>query len=346
MSETRPVLVTGTHRSGSTWIGGMLALSPRVHYVHEPFNPLHRRSWLRTPPHHRFFHQPPDRPGLYAEDLSRIVALRPPLLAIASRRYSPRHLGRVAEEAVEAWRARRRGARALIKDPLALLLAEWIARSSDSMVVVTVRHPAAFASSVKRLGWRLPLRYLLEQPALMAGDLRPFRAELERAASHDIDVIDHAILVWRVLNSVVHRYQNDHPDWNVVRYEDLADDPLGGFEDLYRRVGLEWSPDIRRAIAAANASGNVAEVAVGDPGGTRRDSGRAMWTWLHRLTVEEINRVCTGTADVWRWWYEESDWTPPAAIPGSSRRRTGPVGQRQLEGGASIPSGRRPTVGQ
>ena len=39
----RPILVTGAHRSGTTWVGKMLALAPGVAYVHEPFNPLHRR---------------------------------------------------------------------------------------------------------------------------------------------------------------------------------------------------------------------------------------------------------------------------------------------------------------
>ena len=35
----KPILVTGAHRSGTTWVGKMLALAPGVAYVHEPFNP-------------------------------------------------------------------------------------------------------------------------------------------------------------------------------------------------------------------------------------------------------------------------------------------------------------------
>jgi hypothetical protein len=37
----RPVLVTGAHRSGTTWVGRMLDLSPGVGYINEPFNPHH-----------------------------------------------------------------------------------------------------------------------------------------------------------------------------------------------------------------------------------------------------------------------------------------------------------------
>ena len=38
-SSAKPILVTGAHRSGTTWVGKMLALAPGVGYVHEPFNP-------------------------------------------------------------------------------------------------------------------------------------------------------------------------------------------------------------------------------------------------------------------------------------------------------------------
>ena len=39
MSSGPPILVTGAHRSGTTWVGKMLALAPGIGYVHEPFSP-------------------------------------------------------------------------------------------------------------------------------------------------------------------------------------------------------------------------------------------------------------------------------------------------------------------
>src|SRR5438105_11589923 len=39
----RPILVTGSHRSGTTWVGRVLAASPSgMGYIWEPFNPRHR----------------------------------------------------------------------------------------------------------------------------------------------------------------------------------------------------------------------------------------------------------------------------------------------------------------
>ena len=37
--RSRPILVTGAPRSGTTWVGRMLTLAPGVGYIHEPFNP-------------------------------------------------------------------------------------------------------------------------------------------------------------------------------------------------------------------------------------------------------------------------------------------------------------------
>ncbi len=38
MSSRKPILITGSHRSGSTWVGKIIAEAPSVIYIHEPFN--------------------------------------------------------------------------------------------------------------------------------------------------------------------------------------------------------------------------------------------------------------------------------------------------------------------
>ena len=46
MISRKPMLITGSHRSGSTWVGRMLSASPSVGYIHEPFN----LDWQRKHP--------------------------------------------------------------------------------------------------------------------------------------------------------------------------------------------------------------------------------------------------------------------------------------------------------
>ena len=51
MPDRRPILVTGSHRSGTGWVGEMLAASPepRVAYIWEPFSPLARPGICPAP---------------------------------------------------------------------------------------------------------------------------------------------------------------------------------------------------------------------------------------------------------------------------------------------------------
>lgn len=304
----RPILVTGTHRSGTTWVGRMLALSPTVRYIHEPFAPMYKRSWLRTPPEERFYHEPPTATGRFANDLDRIVALRPPWPTIAKRASGARNAIRIGQDAILTANARRRGARALIKDPFALLAAEWIAARTSADVIVLVRHPAAFASSIKRLGWRLDVSWLLNQPDLIEGDLAPFKSELIADRAGTSDLIDHAALVWRVLNSVVHRYDLDHPGWRVVRYEDIAQNPVPGFRALYDYAAIPWNARTSREIERLNSAENPTEVRASSKGGTRRNSRQATLTWRTRLTGVEAARMREATSDVSQYWYSDDSW--------------------------------------
>ena len=49
MTDTlNPILVTGTHRSGTTWVGKMLAADSSTAYISEPLNVLHRPGVLRA----------------------------------------------------------------------------------------------------------------------------------------------------------------------------------------------------------------------------------------------------------------------------------------------------------
>lgn len=309
MTVEPPVLVTGMHRSGTTWVGDMLTLSPQAHYVHEPFAPMNHRSWLSDPPTTRYLHLPLDKGGAYERDIQRIANLSPRWSRIARRVRGPRDGARLVQDVVRTQAARRRGARAVIKDPFALLSAEWLADRTDADVVVLVRHPAAFASSTLRLGWRLDERWLLGQPDFLAAHLKPFQADLE--AANGLDLLAHACLLWRTLTAYVGHLREEHPDWTVLRYEDLALQPAAGFRDLYDRVDFRWDDRIAEAVAWANDPAQGIAVAPGDKGGTRRDSRSAMWTWRHRLTAEQVDLVRSSTADVATGWYGDDQWWVP-----------------------------------
>jgi hypothetical protein len=239
---------------------------------------------------------------------------------MARRDPTPRNLVRVAEHGLRSARARRRDCRPLLKDPIAFFSAEWITATFDVDVVVLIRHPAAFASSLKRLGWTFDFRNLTEQADLLNGLLHPFRAELLAATRRDLDIIDQAILLWRVINATALGYRQRHPAWHVIRYEDLAADPATGMRALYRDLGLHWSPLVAAGVARYTGRDNLGEVAPGDRGGVARHSRAAMWTWTQRLTTDEVSRIRSGTSDVADHLYSAEDWAAPV-VRGRARAR-------------------------
>ena len=103
----------------------------------------------------------------------------------------------------DAWRFarnRRRRAVPLLKDPIAVFSAEWLADTFSARPVLLVRHPAAFAASIKRLRLRHPFGDFLAQPLMMRDWLSPYAAELERFAAREQEIVDQAILLWNVIH--------------------------------------------------------------------------------------------------------------------------------------------------
>jgi hypothetical protein len=68
------------------------------------------------------------------------------------------------------------------------------------IVVVMVRHPAAVASSYKRLNWTHPFSHFLVQPLLMSKYLSPFEREISDFARLEHDIIEQAAFLWKLVH--------------------------------------------------------------------------------------------------------------------------------------------------
>jgi hypothetical protein len=309
-SAERPVLVTGAHRSGTTWAGRVLAASPSgLGYVWEPFNPRHRPGTfpLRFP--HYFHYVCAENAAECAAPLADTIALRyRPLAELRSLR-SPKDAGRMARD----WRrfawARRRGEAALVKDPIALLSSEWLADTYDMRVVVMIRHPAAFAASILRLGWRHRFADFTDQPLLMRDLLGPHEAEIRAAQASTPELVDEAILLWNILYGVVAGFQERRADWHFVRHEDLATAPVAAYRDLYARIGLAWSDAVERLVRETSEAQDGAAPTRVDA--IRRQSAALARGWRSRLPDAVVERIRAGTAALAPRWYSGADWQEP-----------------------------------
>jgi hypothetical protein len=284
----------------------MLALAPGVAYIHEPFNPGTSAGISPAPFDHYFTVVTAENEDSYLPGLERTLAFRYDLGAQLGLRYGPRDLARAGRDFARSLPPRLTRARPLVKDPIALLSAEWLADRFEMEVVVLVRHPAAFAASLKRLGWSHDFGSFVVD-GNVPEIVRPYESEIREQADRPGDVLAQASLLWRILYGAVERYRTRHPGWTYLRHEDASADPLGTFEGLYSTLGLDLVPRARCEIErATSASDNPAELR--SPHDVKLASAASLGRWRTRLEPGEIESLRESTRDVWPSFYSDEDW--------------------------------------
>ena len=303
-----PILVTGAHRTGTTWVGKMLTAGGQAAYISEPLNLWHRPGVMAEPVDGWYTYICAENEGRYLPALLQTLAFQYHTGAEIRSLRSRKDFLRMCRDWSIFFRGRRFGQRPLLKDPFAVFSAPWFAQRLGCQVVVTVRHPAAFASSLKRLAWPFDFGDLLRQPLLMRDLLAPWQGEMEAMLANPDDVIGQAALLWQMVYSVVADYRNQYPQIQVVRHEDLSRDPLSGFQTLYRSLSLDFNARARKSIVHSSSSQNPKELSHHKVHGVQLDSRANLHNWKRRLEPAEIRQVRAITEDVAACFYPELDW--------------------------------------
>ena len=301
-----PILVTGAHRSGTTWAGKMLAADACTAYISEPLNVLHRPGVFRTRVKYWYQYVCEDNEDEFLPAFHELLEFDYHLWDEIRSLRSRRDVLRMGRDFFIFYNGLMRGQRALLKDPFAVFSAPWFAKRLKCHVIITVRHPAAFASSLKRLHWPFDFQDLLNQPLLMRDHLEPYRAEMESV--HPEDVIGQAALLWKLIYRSVHLSRELHPEFLVVRHEDLSLDPIPGYRALYESLGLEFTPRVENTILNSSSSENPGELPRKKVHAVRLDSRANVDNWKKRLTTEEIERIRMVTAEVSALYYSDAEW--------------------------------------
>lgn len=300
---SQPLLVTGAHRTGTTWVGKMLAAGGYA-YVSEPLNVLHRPGVMRAPVRKWYTYITRENEADFLPAFERTLALRYNLLAELTSLRSRHDFLRMGRDLAIFFQGRLLRCPALLKDPFAVFSLPWFVERLNCRAVVTIRHPAGFASSLKRLNWPFNFRDLLEQPLLMRDHLEPFRADMERIAPNDL--IGQAALLWKIVYQVVHADREKHSSILIVRHEDLSLDALAGYAKVYESLGLAYPERVQDVIRNSSSSENPAELSRKKVHSVKLDSRANLDNWKKRLTAEEISRIRSMTEDVAHLYYPDA----------------------------------------
>ena len=302
-----PILVTGAHRGGTSWAGKMLAADADTAYISEPLNVLHRPGVFKAPVKHWYQYICEENEQEFLPAYQGLLEFDYHLWDEIRSLRSRKDFLRMGRDFMIFYNALEQGQRALIKDPFAVFSVPWFAERLNCRVVIAVRHPAAFASSLQRLGWSFDFNDLLDQPLLMRDHLEPYRKQMLAIKAED--VIGQGALLWKLIYSVVHKFRQRNPDWLVVRHEDLSLDPINRYRELYNILDLEFTPRVEKVILNSTSAENPSELSVKKKYSVKLDSAASLKNWKKRLEPEVIQRIQEITAETSDFYYPGESWS-------------------------------------
>ncbi|HNM37509.1 MAG TPA: sulfotransferase, partial [Anaerolineales bacterium] len=220
MSDLTPILVTGSHRSGTTWVGRMLAADASTAYISEPLNVHHRPGVYRTSVKYWYTYITDENGADYLPAFNELLDFKYHTVRETLALRSFKDFLRMGRDFHTFFNGSMQGRRILIKDPFAVFSTPWFEKQLHCKVVITVRHPGGFVSSLKRLGWNFDFNNFLNQPLFMRDHLEGDRAAMEAMPGDDL--VGQAALLWKIIYRFVHGTRSQFSQFHIVRHEDLS----------------------------------------------------------------------------------------------------------------------------
>lgn len=310
----RSILVTGAPRSGTTFLGAMLALASGVIEIEEPFNFETGIVGMD-----QAFLYMPVQTELDEQDKRYAALIETMLAGGAWYKQSPfrpeasnplRQLARnllVSRQNLE-YKLQTKNPfidRYVIKDSNACFMAEYMDRHFQTETVIIMRHPASTIASYKRLRWRYDLDGLKEQRTLMHDFLEPILGSVQ---PKNISAIEEWSYLWLSIYTVLTQCADRDPSMVLITHEQLSLRPQETLRSLYSQLGLEYTQDIGREIDTHTSGDNPADARDDAVHDLYRNSSEVNARWKKVLEPKEVATIRRITEQVSYLYFDEGSW--------------------------------------
>lgn len=298
MCSRKPILVTGIHRSGSTWVGIIIASGDRIKYILEPF--LYKNALKKQIPINNNYEYISERTDHNEQLLKRkIIDLYSFKWDMLFYGVNPLNVRSIRLYLFRMWSSLTY--RPLIKDPLAFFSAKWIYQTFNAYVVVIIRHPAAFVASLKMANWPFDFNQFKEQPQLINDYLKEYQDKIMEFSIEDKSIVEQGCLLWNIIYSVALKYEKEYGNsWYFVKHESLSVNPEEEFKKMFKYLDVKYTTRVEDKILETTMSKyNKLH---------HRDSKQNIQSWKTRLTKDEVEYIKQETYSVWKHFYKEDEW--------------------------------------
>lgn len=254
------IILAGSGRSGTTWLGNIIAANPNMRILFEPFD------YRRVPE---------------AKVLPLLAYARPNETYPEWTNFMYKALtGQIENEWINQQGKRRWAWKRLIKAIRVNMMLGWIDQNFNPKIVFTTRHPCAVILSRLKLDWDPHINIFLEQNQLVQDYLEPY---MDIILSAQTEVQKQAV-GWCIENLVPLR-QLSHYNWVFCTYEELYRNPEQEADRILSAL------DIRKTWFTQRAIKKVSMV-------TRPDSAvysqqDPLSAWKNQLSKQDIDTILT-----------------------------------------------------
>lgn len=302
------ILVTGIPRCGSTFTGKIMALSPQLSYIQEPFNPNY--GFVGADIHFPFIkNQNPD--NVYENLLNDLFSFK----AKYKKNYTLDNSVKKLAKFIFGPRAqinyritkflRRKNLRLLIKDPDAALLSEQMYLEHDCNVLVLVRHPGAVYASFNRLGGALDVSDII--PEYFFNNLN-MSNHVELLKKVDKSMPEHVGLLWVYIYENLNAYFKKYDDWLMVLHEDISINPIPSFKKIFKWAEIEFTKRIERKITALTNANNPVLARKNKMHDLSRNSASLADYWKKTVSPKDISVLKEITEPTSSQFYDATSW--------------------------------------
>lgn len=297
--NTKRLLVTGSNRSGSTWLGNVLAASGKVDIIIEPLNPNRYNRYQKSTLPYWYLKMNDTISESLKNNIHKTIDS---YLSIQYQTAFTNFFTAYENHSLTTsfYKRIRKASKPikLMKDPTALFSAPWLVDNFQLSPIVIIRHPAAYVLSIKEKNWWFDFSNLVEQEYFFEGPLSVFKEEViafQKEASTK-DIIENASLFWKLCYAQVLYYKEVFPEWCYVKHEDLSTHPFEEFAKVFEYAGVPFNDQAKAYISKTTHSDTNTRFT--------RNSSQNATKWQTQLNTDEITRIHSYTQVIADSFYE------------------------------------------
>ncbi len=264
MHKTKTSVISGLHRSGTTYVGRVLSLAKATAIIHEPYN----HTWGLEYAPSTYTYWQADNPSIEADNIVlKTLAFKgnftkPALIKKNKNNWNKFYFryfgGKQHAQWLKLWlqnSIKAPPANIIWKDPFCTFMVDYLTNIYNMKAVCMVRHPSAHYYSVKKQNWRFNINFLTRQSKLLADYGEGIDPALWKKAENDN--LTSIALLWKIMARQLHACNKDNENILLVCHEDLCMDTVVIFRRICSHFEIDFTPKMAKYIQKTTKGSSV-----------------------------------------------------------------------------------------